>query len=151
MSLTKIVETPNVNPDEGNRPAAPAAPPPHASRIVPYSIGIGGGVLLVTSGVFFLMRQSQINTLNSLCGSGSQCELQQGATVDKVNHEKSKLGTYNAAMIVTGLGGLAAAGVAVGLILMEPKSPRPQAATSLYFNPAAPGANVGGMSLAGAF
>ena len=150
VSLTKIAET-TVNPNEGNAPVAPTAPPPHSSRIVPYAIGIGGGVLLVTSGVFFLMRQSEINTLNGLCGSGANCVFQPPTTSDQVNHEKSKLGTYNAAMIVTGLGGLAAVGVAVGLLVMEPKAPKPQAATSFHINPVAPGANVGGLSLAGAF
>jgi hypothetical protein len=153
VSLAKIAANTTANPNEGNAPAAPAAPPPHPARIVPYAVGIGGGVLLVTSGVFFLMRQSEINTLNGLCGSGANCVIQPGSgtTPDQVNHEKSKLGTYNAAMIVTGLGGLAAVGVAVGLLVLEPKAPKPQAATSLHINPIAPGANIGGVSLAGAF
>jgi hypothetical protein len=95
------------------------------------------------------MRQSQINTLNSLCGGEGICK--PDAPVDPVNNAKSKLNTYNALMTITGIGGIAAVGVAVGLLVLEPKAPKPQASTSLYINPGAPGANVGGMSLAGAF
>jgi len=41
-------------------------------------------------------------------------------------------------------------GVAVGLIVLEPK-PKPPATARLFVNPAASGADVGGLSLAGAF
>ncbi len=133
---------------EGNAGAtAPVAPPTHPSRVVPYAIGIGGGVLLVSSGVFFLARQSQINSLNDLCGS-TTCP----STVnpDEVKSHKSKLNTYDALFKITGIGGVAAVGVAVGLIVLEPKAPKP-ATAGLWINPAAPGADVGGVSLAGAF
>jgi hypothetical protein len=137
---------------EGNAGAtAPAAPPPHPSRVVPYAIGIGGGVLLVSSGVFYLMRQSQINTLDSLCPDRSSCPVTLSADERRtVADSKSKLNTYNALSIITAVGGVAAIGVAVGLIVLEPKPPKP-ATAGLWINPAAPGADVGGVSLAGAF
>jgi len=112
-------------------------------------VGIGGGVLLITSGVFYLMRQSKINSLDTLCGNQDVCK--PDAPVAQVNDEKSKLRTYNAVATITGIGGLAAVGVAVGLLVLDTKASKPQAATSLYINPAAPGANLAGLSLAGKF
>ncbi len=53
-------------------------------------------------------------------------------------------------MKITVIGGAAAIGVAVGLIVLEPKPPKP-ASAGLFINPAAPGADVGGLSLAGVF
>jgi hypothetical protein len=149
VTLKRIAENSGNSAGDDGKAVLPVTPAPKPNRTVPYAIGIGGGVLLVGSGVFYLMRQSQINTLNSLCGGPGECH---STEVDKVNHEKSKLNTYNALMTITGIGGLAAVGVAVGLLVLEPKTPKPQASsTSLYLDPAAPGANVGGMSLAGAF
>ena len=130
VTLNKLAEDSGANTNTGNTgPVAPSGPVQHPSRVLPYAIGIGGGVLLVSSGVFFLMRQSQINTFNS---------------------SQSNLYTYDALMKITVIGGIAAIGVAVGLIVLEPKPPKP-AAAGLFINPAAPGANVGGLSLAGAF
>ena len=105
-------------------------------------------MLLISSGVFFLMRQSQINTLNDLCGSSTNCR--PTAPIDQVNSAKSKLNTYDAMFKITAIGGVAAVGVAVGLIVLEPKAPKP-ATAGLWIHPAAPGADVGGLSLAGAF
>jgi hypothetical protein len=130
-----------------NKPVVPAGPVQHPSRTIPYAIGIGGGVLLLSSGVFYLARQSEINTLNGLCG-GTTCW--GTAPVDQVNSAKSKLNTYDALTKITFIGGIAAVGVAVGLIVLEPKPSKP-ATAGLYINPNAPGANVGGFSLAGAF
>lgn len=150
VSLKRIVEnTGATNPDAGKERGAGSGVAPKPSRVVPYAVGIGGGVLLISSGVFYLMRQSQINTLNTLCGGEGACK--PGAPVDQVNNEKSKLNTYNALMTITGIGGIAAVGVAVGLLVLEPKPQKAPASTSLYINPAAPGANVAGVSLAGAF
>ena len=94
-----------------------------------------------------MARQSEINTLNGLCG-GTTCW--GTAPVDQVNSAKSKLNTYDALTKITFIGGIAAVGVAVGLIVLEPKPSKP-ATAGLYINPNAPGANVGGFSLAGAF
>src|SRR5512142_1038173 len=88
VTLKRIVEsTGTAGSDENKGAAVPMGPPPKSSRVVPYAIGIGGGVLLISSGVFYLMRQSQINTLNTLCGGEGDCR--PGAPVDQVNHEKA--------------------------------------------------------------
>lgn len=148
VTLTKIEES-STAPSGGAKDGHDVPPPPvqHPSRIVPYSIGIGGGVLLLSSGVFYLMRQSQINTLNDLCGGSGECHTNDPANV---NSHRSKLNTYDALMKITAIGGVAAVGVAVGLLVLEPKPQKP-ATAGLYINPAAPDANVGGLSLAGAF
>ncbi len=148
VTLNKLAEESGGNASAGNTGApAPAGPVQHPSRVLPYAIGIGGGVLLASSGVFFLMRQSQINTLNTLCG-GTTCP--SNVNVDEVNNHRSKLNTYDAIMKITAIGGVAAIGVAVGLIVLEPKPQKP-ATAGLFINPTAPGADVGGFSLAGAF
>ena len=151
VTLNKLAEDSSANTNTGNTgPVAPAGPVQHPSRVLPYAIGIGGGVLLVSSGVFFLMRQSQINTLNELCPNKSNCPVLSADDHAKFNSSQSNLNTYDALMKITVIGGIAAIGVAVGLIVLEPKPPKP-AAAGLFINPAAPGANVGGLSLAGAF
>jgi hypothetical protein len=155
VTLNKLAEDSGANPNTGNTgPVAPSGPVQRPTRIVPYAIGIGGGVLLVSSGVFYLMRQSQINTLNTLCpnsnGQQNVCPVLSAADFSKFNDSRGKLNTYNAMFVITGIGGIAAIGVAVGLILLEPKPQKP-ATAGLFINPAAPGANVGGLSLAGAF
>ena len=148
VSLSKIAEDTNAGPSGGNTgPTGSTGPTPRPSRVVPYAIGIGGGALLLSSGVFFLMRQSQINTLDSLCG-GKSCPA--NVNVEEVNSHRGKLSTYDALMKITAIGGVAAVGVAVGLIVLEPKPPKP-ATAGFWINPAAPGANVGGVSLAAAF
>jgi hypothetical protein len=150
VTMKRIVEnTGATNNDDNKGSAPPPVPVAQPSRVVPYAVGIGGGVLLITSGVFYLMRQSKISSLDALCGNQDVCK--PDAPVAQVNDEKSKLRTYNAMATITGIGGLAAVGVAVGLLVLEPKPSKPQAATSLYINPAAPGANLAGLSLAGAF
>ena len=149
VTLTKIEDENAASRGSGKSgPVAPAGPVQRPSRIVPYSVGIGGGVLLLSSGVFYLMRQSQINTLNDLCGGSGVCP----NSVDpaNVNNHRSKLNTYDALMKITAIGGVAAVGVAVGLLVLEPKPPKP-ATVGLFIKPAAPGADVGGFSLAGAF
>ncbi len=149
VALNKLAETTNTSGTGDGGQSAPTGPVQHPSRIVPYAIGIGGGVLLVTSGIFFLMRQSQINTLNTLCG-GSNCPAMSPEDRSKFNSAQGKLNTYDALMKITVIGGVAAVGVAVGLIILEPKPQKPKS-LSLFINPAAPDANVGGLSLAGAF
>lgn len=151
VSLVKIPAEASPRRSAPVEPAAPVVPPEQPSRTVPYAIGIGGGVLLVTSGVFYLMRQSQVNDLNSLCGGEGTCRLAPGATLDQVNSAKSKLNTYNSLTNITFLGGLAAVGVAVGLLVLESSpSAKPQTA-SWQLTPAAPGANLAGLSLTNAF
>jgi len=149
VTLNKLSSDSGAGGGRDNPPALPPAPVQHSSRVVPYAIGIGGGVLLVSSGVFYLMRQSQINTLNTLCGGPGVCNPTQ-SNVDEVNNHKGKLNTYDALMKITAIGGVAAVGVAIGLIVLEPKPQKP-ATAGLFINPAAPGADVGGFSLAGAF
>ena len=151
VTMKRIVENAGATSNDDNKEPVPlpAAPPAQSSRMVPYAVGIGGGVLLITSGVFYLMRQSKINSLDTLCGNQDVCK--PDAPVAQVNDEKSKLRTYNAVATITALGGLAAVGLAVGLLVLDTKASKPQAATSLYINPAAPGANLAGLSLAGKF
>jgi hypothetical protein len=150
VTMKRIAENAGAtNKDDNQEPVPRPAPEAQSSRMVPYAVGIGGGVLLITSGVFYLMRQSKINSLDTLCGNQDVCK--PDAPVAQVNDEKSKLRTYNALATITGLGGLAAVGVAVGLLVLDTKASKPQAATSLYINPAAPAANLAGLSLAGAF
>jgi hypothetical protein len=150
VTLKRIVESSSATGNDSKDSVTPTGPAPKPSRVVPYAVGIGGGVLLISSGVFYLMRQSEINTLDSLCG-GHQGQCNSDAPSDQINSEKKKLNTYNALMTITGIGGIAAVGVAVGLLLLEPKPQKPAATTSLYVNPAAPGANLAGLSLTGAF
>jgi len=148
VTLTKIEES--VPPTRGEKegPAAPVAPQSHPIRTVAYVVGGVGAASLLSSGYFYLKRQSQINTLNDLCGGSGQCP----ANVDagQVNDHRSKLNTYDALMKITLIGGPILIAGAVVLLVFEPKLQKPTT-TGLHINPAAPGANVGGFSLAGAF
>ena len=150
VSLKKLAEA-NPMPDEGNKgPAAPAAPPARQSRVVPYAIGIGGGVLLVSSGVFYLLRQSQVNKLDKLCPNRSNCPPMTASQLSDFNDGKSKLNTYNALSIITAVGGVAAIGVAAGLIILDSRQKKPTTAR-LFVSPSAPAADIGGLSLVAAF
>jgi len=151
VTLTKI-ETEAV--PRGGDKGGPAAPAPteHPSRMLPYVIGGVGAGLFVFAGAFYLERQHQINSLNNICYlPNHSCPTDLTSDqLSQVNDHRSKLNTFDALTKITAIGGVAAVGVAVGLILLEPKAQKP-ATAGLTINPAAPGANVGGFSLAGAF
>jgi hypothetical protein len=121
----------------GNKPGqvVVVTPPPSANRTVPYVIGGVGIAALVTSGVFFALRQATSAELDKDCPNHDQCPDSNKPTYDRLK-------TYNAATWITGTIGLAGIGTAAVLILTE-KKPKKSDAARWRVRPSAPGALAG--------
>ena len=120
-----------------------------------------GGVSLITSGVVqFFLRKPALDTLKRECtkipGSGDyDCA---GAPPDQVGDLKNKadaLPTYDIVVPVTLGVGVAAVGAGVTLYLLDRKNAQEAAESAtldrISVRAAAPGADLGGVSLSGSF
>ena len=114
------------------------APPPSPNRTVPYVVGGVGVAALVTSGVFFALRQATASELDKDCPNHNQCPQSNEPTYDRLK-------TYNVATWVMGAIGLAGVGTAAVLILTEkkPQAKKSDEAAGLRLRPSAPGALAG--------
>jgi hypothetical protein len=92
-------------PPEGSSsaPETPPPPPPEgSSSVVPYALMGVGGVSLLASGVFFLLRSGAISDLDSQC-KGNVCPSTSQATEDK-GKSMTLLGNITLGLGVVGLG-----------------------------------------------
>jgi PEGA domain-containing protein len=114
------------------------APPPSANRTLPYVIGGVGIAGLVTSGVFFALRQATAAELDKDCPNHDQCPESNKPTYDRLK-------TYNLATWIAGAVGIAGIGTAAVLILTEkkPQAKKSDEAAGLWLKPSAPGALAG--------
>jgi hypothetical protein len=148
---TAKLETPDVDPT----PEPAKVEPPPAKSKAPGAVVLGvGGVGVVLGVTFMVMRGGTISDLNTACGGDMSCPPSAQATADK-------------GRLFTGLaeGGFAlgAVGLVTGIVLLAtsgaPKPPPPSAAflgprpdpRGVHLEISAPGASVGGLSLAGRF
>ena len=132
--------TPEPADQAGRTPAqvVVVTPPPAPNRTVPYVIGGVGIAAVVTSGVFFALRQATAAELDKDCPNHDQCPESNKPTYDRLK-------TYNAATWITGTIGIAGIGTAAVLILTEkkPNAKKSDDVAGLRVRPSAPGALAG--------
>jgi hypothetical protein len=127
----------------------PPPPPPPPARKVPTSAIVAGSVGIVAlagAGFFALKRSSIKSELDAQCtGTPPTCPADKQ---DAIDSGKTYTTLTNVFMVV----GVIGVGAGVVLWATAPKKEAPQApAASLRIVPSAPGANVAGLSLSGAF
>jgi len=151
ITLEKIAEGTVASPTS-DKGIAPAAPPANKHpRLVPYAVGGAGIAALAVSGVFFILQRNKDSELQDLCGKDHDCDNSDPRPLtaeekDAANNMYSKLKTYSTVAQVSAVGGIVAIGVAGVLLLTEPKPQGPTATTGLFLAPAAPGADLAGLS-----
>ena len=144
----EVTLEPVPTPQVGSDPTAPSGPSgaidtgsPSTSPL-PYIVGGAGVASLAAGGVFFLLRQSAIHSLDD------QCTLPPGRTCPESAQSTFDHGrTYNALMNVTLGVGVVGVGVGTALWLTRPKSP---SSATLAIAPGTQGASLGA-TLAGFF
>jgi len=161
-------------------PLATDAPPPlPPDHTLAYVVGAGGVAMLATSGIFYILQRSKDSDLQSLCGSDHKCynddprplSLDEQKRADQMN-DKMKL--YATLSQVSLGAGVLALGVGVVLYITDKPGKPPVSspdgsapgeepaegstfddsdapAVSFRLVPTAPGAELGGFSLVGAF
>jgi len=130
------------------------APTSRISRVVPYAIGSFGAAALLNAGVFYILQRGKISDLQALCGTDRNCTDANprplvGDEVSRSHDLNSKLRLYTAVFQVSAVTGVVALGVAVGLVVLEPKPPK--RTTSWSIQPVAPDAKLGGLSVVHVF
>jgi hypothetical protein len=99
----------------------PPPPPPvvqSKAKLVPYIVGGAGAATLLTSGVFFALRQSTLSGLEDSC-KGGVCPTSERSAY-------SRLKTYHYASIVTLGVGVAAVGTAAVLLVLDARAAKKQ-------------------------
>ncbi len=135
-------------PPKDDEPTPP--PPPTPSKMPPTPALIVGGigvVALAGAGFFALKRSSIKSDLDSVCsGDPPSCPADKQ---DAIDSGKTYTTLTNVFMIV----GIVGVGAGVVLWVTAPKKEEPKAApaAAIKLLPSAPGANVAGLSLSGAF
>ena len=152
IALKAISEDANSNLASSN--PIDVAPTSRISRVVPYAIGSFGAAALLNAGVFYILQRGKISDLQALCGTDRNCTDANprplvGDEVSRSHDLDSKLRLYTAVFQVSAVTGVVALGVAAGLVVLEPKPPKPT--TSWSIQPVAPGAKLGGLSVVHAF
>jgi hypothetical protein len=128
---------PTPSPDEQKpQQVVVVKPEPGADRTIPYVVGGVGVASLISSGVFFALRQATSSELDKDCPNPDACPESNKPTYNRLK-------TYNAAMFVTAGVGVACIGTAVVLILTEKK---PKKVAGFRLTPSAPDA-LAGMSV----
>jgi hypothetical protein len=153
--LEELVREPDVDSPQPASPV-PVAPPPGSprSRLVPYVVGGVGAAALLNAGVFYLMHRSKDSELQNLCGSDHDCTNAYprplvGDEVSRSRDLNDKSHLYTTVSGVSAIAGLLALGVAGVWVITAPKEPK--SITAWVIQPSAPGAELGGMSVASAF
>ncbi|WP_438013856.1 PEGA domain-containing protein [Sorangium sp. So ce315] len=121
--------------------ALPEKPP---SKVVPYVIGGMGAASLIGAGVLFALRQGALQEMEDACGPGGRsCPPSMQSRYDDLKFY------HYGAQVALGVG-VAAVGTATAILLLQRKTPKEPAKTSLELVPVAGGAEVGAR-LSGAF
>ncbi len=119
--------------------------------IAPYVLGGVGAVGLITSGVLFALNQSAVSDLESRCPNNTCDTSKDPSAQDDFNAAKTK---ETFAWVAGGVG-VAALGTGVALFLLDRKPSQEGDVTAqsrrIQVTASAPGADVGGLSLRGAF
>lgn len=146
-SKTLIIKLPK--PGEPQKDPDPPPPPPTPSPkkgppVLAFVVGGVGVLALLGAGGFYLARSSVKRDLDDACGEGGQhCPADRA---DAIANGR----TYTTLTNVFAIVGLV--GVSAGVVLYVTSSKGDEAPkASLRLLPSAPGANVGGLSLTGAF
>jgi hypothetical protein len=156
VALEEIPKEPDADSaSKATSPISAASVPSSPSlRVVPYVIGGVGAVALLNAGVFYLLRHGKESDLQNLCGPDRDCTNANprplvGDEVSRSSDMNDKLKLYSTVSGISAVTGILALGVAGVWVIAEPKQPRPMAAWAI--EPAAPGAQLGGLSVVGAF
>ncbi|WP_437774528.1 PEGA domain-containing protein [Sorangium sp. So ce1097] len=114
------------------------------SKVVPYVIGGVGAASLIGSGVLFALRQGALQEMEDACGPGGRsCPPSMQSRYDDLKFY------HYGAQVALGVG-VAAVGTATAILLLQRKTPKEPAKTSLELVPVA-GATEMGARLSGAF
>lgn len=112
-------------------------------RLVPYIVGGAGVAALISGGVLFGLHQATAADLEERCPDKNACPERYRDTYDRMR-------LYGWAAGISAGVGVAAIGVAVGLIVFEKKPPAVNGGAALTLQPGAPG-SLAGASLSGRF
>jgi len=97
------------------------------SRTIPYIVGGSGAALVLTGGIFYYLRSSAIGEVEDWCGGTSNldnCRISEsGHTQSEADSKLDSARTYETVALISAGVGVAAMGVAVTMILLEPKPP----------------------------
>lgn len=161
LEAIPITDSPDASAGVGATRAGPPQPVRH-SVFLP--IGIGtlalGAAGWVTSGVFYVLQRGKDTELQTLCGTDKDCtnanpRLLEKAEVARAQSLNSKLRTYTTVSqigLVSGIVFTVAGGAMLALDLAVLSRPKTKTTTTSWaFQPNAPGAELGGMSLVGKF
>lgn len=119
--------------------ALPDKPP---SKVVPYVVGGVGAASLIGAGVLFALRQGALKDLEDACGAKA-CPSSMAPRYDDLKFY------HYGAQVALGVG-VAAVGTATAILLLQKKTPKEPAKTSLELVPVAGGSEIGAR-LFGAF
>jgi hypothetical protein len=146
-----LVKVPPIGeaPKDEPPPKDDTPPPPKTSSGPPVAALVVGGIgvaALIGAGGFYLARQSVKSDLDSVCGDDRQsCPADKDGAISTGK-------TYTTLTNVFALVGVVGVGAGIVLYVTAPKDePKPAPTTSIKLVPQAPGANVAGFSLTGAF
>lgn len=142
-----------------SKPIAEATTPPENDRttsapgryrVVPYVLGGVGVAAFANAGLFYLLRWSKDADLKELCGSDRNCTNANprplvGDEVARSRDMHDQLMTYSTVMWLSAATGILAIGAAGTWIVAGPKQQKPSTAWTVH--PAAPGAELGGLSV----
>jgi hypothetical protein len=150
VPVAKIEQPVIVDPD----PQPELPPPPPAKSKVPGAVALGvGGVGVILGVTFVVIRGGALSDLDKQCGGDTTCPPSAQTTADK---GRLFTGLAEGAFV------LGAAGLVTGIVLLAtsgPPKPKPSSAfvgappdaRGVRLLTSAPGASVGGLSLAGRF
>lgn len=150
-SKTITVKLPKLKSDK-DEPPPPDEPPPvkdEPKKGIPTSALIAGGIgaaALVGAGIFALKRSSIASDLDGRCGGDPKACPADAS--DQVDSGRTYTTLTNVFLVVGVIG--VGAGVVLWVTAPKPKDNSPPAA-ALRLVPSAPGANLAGLSLSGAF
>ena len=125
------------------------------SRTVPYIVGGTGVALILTGGVFYYLRTSAISEVEDWCGGvdldSSECDIAaSGHTKDEADDNLQAAQAYTTVSLISAGVGVAAIGVAVTMILLEPKPPPGAQTAGIQLVPVASPSQAG-LGLVGRF
>lgn len=163
VTLEKL-DVPDEEPVAAAGKGSPAdeGPDPKTYRLIAYVSGGVGGASLIGSGIFFALLQGKLSRMEELCGDDQTCRDDNLAQTQQVEAERLNTGIERYFYLTWGTLGVGVAGLGAGAYFyiramqIEKQRAKKQASTeahtaSLELAPAAPGADLAGLSLVGRF
>ena len=146
----------------GGRTSTDTGPDPKKLRLVAYISGGVGGASLIGSGVFFLLMQQKLSSMENLCGDDGSCRNDDLTAAERDNAEMWNAKIEQYFYLTWGTLGVGVVGLGAGTyfylrarqVEKERAGAQPDAEadiSSWQLAPTAPGADLAGMSVIGRF